>query len=84
MQIFYHPQFLKEFKNLSKETQEVVINTEELFRNNPSHPSLRTHKLHGKLKRFWSLSVTKKYRIVFEYTEDGVVFLMIGCHDIYQ
>ncbi|MBI3627039.1 type II toxin-antitoxin system YoeB family toxin [Candidatus Uhrbacteria bacterium] len=58
---------------------------EKIFRKNPFDPSLKTHKLKGKFKDFWSFSIGYKYRIVFEFSADGFVyFLSAGDHDIYQ
>lgn len=54
----------------------------ELFTNNPFEPSLRTHKLSGKLKDLWSFSVEYDERVLFYFTDDGnAVFIDIGNHD---
>lgn len=37
----------------------------ETFRINPFEPSLKTHKLSGKLKNCWNFSVEYDLRIVF-------------------
>lgn len=56
-----------------------------LFRQNPLHPSLRLHQLHGMLLGKWSISVTNNYRIIFRRLENGdILFLSIGKHDIYK
>jgi mRNA-degrading endonuclease YafQ of YafQ-DinJ toxin-antitoxin module len=54
----------------------------EVFTNNPFDPSLRTHKLSGKLKDLWSFSVEYNQRVLFYFTDDGnAVFIDIGNHD---
>ncbi|NJM48922.1 MAG: type II toxin-antitoxin system mRNA interferase toxin, RelE/StbE family [Alkalinema sp. RU_4_3] len=54
----------------------------ELFTTDPFEPSLKTHKLSGKLKEFWSFSVDYDQRVVFYFTEDSkAVFTDIGTHD---
>ena len=54
----------------------------EIFTNNPFDPSLRTHKLSGKLKDLWSFSVEYDQRVIFYFTdEENVVFIDIGNHD---
>lgn len=54
----------------------------EVFTNNPFDPSLRTHKLSGKLKDLWSFSVEYDERVLFYFTDDGnAVFIDIGNHD---
>jgi mRNA-degrading endonuclease YafQ of YafQ-DinJ toxin-antitoxin module len=45
-------------------------------------PSLKTHKLLGKLKEFCSFSVDYDDRVLLYFTEDGkAVFVDIGSHD---
>lgn len=54
----------------------------EVFTNNPFDPSLRTHKLSGKLKDLWSFSIEYDQRVIFYFTDEGnVVFVDIGNHD---
>ncbi|MEB3291714.1 MAG: type II toxin-antitoxin system YafQ family toxin [Synechococcales bacterium] len=52
------------------------------FTLDPFEPSLRTHKLSGKLKDLWSFSVDYDQRVVFYFTEDEKAVLTdIGSHD---
>jgi mRNA-degrading endonuclease YafQ of YafQ-DinJ toxin-antitoxin module len=54
----------------------------EQFIQKPFDPSLKTHKLSGKLKELWSFSVDYDQRILFYFTEDNkAVFIDIGNHD---
>jgi addiction module RelE/StbE family toxin len=54
----------------------------EKFRNNPYDPSLKTHKLSGKLKDLWSFSIEYDQRIIFYFTDSGKAVLVdIGNHD---
>jgi mRNA-degrading endonuclease YafQ of YafQ-DinJ toxin-antitoxin module len=54
----------------------------EQFTAAPFDPSLKTHKLSGKLKELWSFSVDYDERILFYFTEDEkAVFVDIGSHD---
>ena len=84
-QILYHPDFIKDLKRLDHFVQLQAVKTEELFRDNPLHPSVRLHPLKGKLKGLWSISVTLNVRIIFKRLKNGeLVFLSIGRHDIYK
>ncbi len=84
-EILYHPKFIPELLRLSLSVQKRAIKTEQLFRQNPLHPSLRLHPLQGKLKGTWSISVTMGVRILFTRLDDGkIVFYSIGSHDIYK
>jgi len=55
-----------------------------MFRNNPFDTRLKTHKLHGKLKDLWSFSIDERYRVLFEFDGDDVIFLDVGDHDMYK
>jgi mRNA-degrading endonuclease YafQ of YafQ-DinJ toxin-antitoxin module len=70
-----HPELIERYKKVLK-----------LLELNPNHPSLRLHKLRGKLDDKYSVSITMSYRIIltFAVTEKGIVLIDIGSHDIYQ
>ena len=56
-----------------------------IFVDNPHHPSLEIHKLHGGLKEFWAYSVDRDHRIIFIFlSDDLILYLDIGRHDIYK
>jgi len=82
--IYYHPQFRRSFLNLPDDIQRVAESKIVLFKNNPFHGILRTHKLHGKLKNHWSFTIKGQYRIIFIFEKEGVILLDIGPHDIYD
>ena len=83
--IYYSSDFLKEFRLLPMEIKKKSVRQESIFRTNAFHPSLRLHKLHGRLSGRWSISVDKAYRIIFGIGQSGdIVFLSIGRHAIYE
>ncbi len=85
LRILYKPSFVKKYRKLPKELQEEVKEKIALFKEDPNHPFLKTHKLHGPMKGSWSFSVNYQYRVVFEYTSpECAEFLTIGDHDIYR
>ena len=84
-QILYSKKFVKELKKLPKKMLEIAIKKEQIFKDNPLHPSLRLHELHGKFMGLWSISITSNYRIIFERMTNGdILFISIGKHDIYR
>ncbi len=85
MIVRYKPSFVREFKKLSAEIREEALEKIDLFRNIDNHQKLKVHKLNGRLKDFYSFSITYSHRIVFEYeAKDEVVFVAVGSHDIYR
>ena len=74
--------FDKQYRKLSKKLKEAAKGKEAVFRADPFHPSLKTHKLHGKEKDAWAFSITQKYRVKFLFlTNPTVLFLDVGTHD---
>lgn len=77
--------FEKQYHKLDKKIKDAAKQKEVIFREDPFHPSLETHKLHGKEKNAWAFSINRKYRIKFVFiTSSQVLFLEIGLHDIYM
>ncbi|NIA01890.1 MAG: type II toxin-antitoxin system mRNA interferase toxin, RelE/StbE family [Nitrospirae bacterium] len=84
-EIHYNEEFETQFLNLPKLIQKKACKKEQLFKENPFHPSLRLHKLRGKLEGLWSISIDRKYRLIFKTLENGVtLFISIGSHAIYE
>lgn len=83
--IKYDKEFLEMFSKLPKDIKNKSLKAEVLLKENAFHPSLRLHKLHGKLADYWSVSVDRTYRIIFGAKEDGVIlFISVGKHSIYN
>jgi addiction module RelE/StbE family toxin len=84
MKILYSPKFIRQYKKLSSETKDKVEGKEDIFRANPFDNRLKTHKLNGELKDYWSFSVDYDVRIIFIFQDTDTVRLeLIGDHDIY-
>ncbi len=85
MKIIYVPSFTRDSKKLSSEIKSKANKAIEIFKNNPSDPRLRTHKLQGRLCDYWAFSVDYEHRIIFRYGSGKEVFLItVGDHDIYK
>ena len=83
--VLYKPTFIRQYKKLPKLLQEETKEKINLFLKNPNHIFLKTHKLSGKLKQFYSFSVNYKYRIIFEYiNKKNIVLLVVGDHNMYK
>lgn len=74
--------FFKKHKNIYPQYKKTI----ELLEVNPNHPSLRLHKLQGKLSRFSSVSINMKYRVVIDFIimNETIILIDIGSHsDVY-
>ena len=81
----YSNLFLKKLSRLPKHVVDVAQKKERLFKVEPFHSSLRTHKLHGKDLGAWGFWIDYRYRIKFVFVNDShVLFLDVGLHDIYD
>ena len=67
-----HPEVLKQYEK-----------TLNLFDLNPHHPSLRLHRLKGRLSDLHSVSVNISYRITITFliTEKAIVPIATGSYD---
>lgn len=78
------PKLKKELKNIKSHNYQLSQKIEKqlaLFQDNHTHPSLKAHKLTGKLGSYWSISIDKSIRMLFTIDENGVLFFDIGTHD---
>ena len=88
-QIKYSVKYKKREQKFFKQHKDLVVRyakTLELLEVNPFHPSLRLHKLTGKLDALHSISLNMQYRITLEfYIEDEeIIPVNIGTHeDVY-
>ena len=79
------PHFKRSFTKLPSKIQKKVVARTALFETNPQHPSLRIHKLRGKMKDRWSFSIDRHYRVAFKFVDgDQVVYLDVGDHKVYR
>lgn len=71
--------FFRQHPELRRQYQKAL----ELLELNPHHPSLRLHKLEGRLAGLSSASINMSYRIVIEMIirESEIILINIGSHD---
>jgi mRNA-degrading endonuclease YafQ of YafQ-DinJ toxin-antitoxin module len=77
--------FEKRYRRLPKRVKDEATRRELVFREDPFHATLRTHKLHGADKEAYAFWISYSYRIKFIFLdEESVLFLDVGTHDIYS
>ena len=85
MEIIYSTKFFREYKRLPLNIKKLAEKRQLIFLKNPFDPRLKTHRLTGKLKDYWSFSIDYKHRIIFELRDRNEVwFHSVGTHAIYR
>jgi len=82
-EILYSESYLKRAKRFIKKHPEIIPQYEKnlkLLELNPNHPSIRLHKLHGKLSELYTVSINISYRIFIDFIvdEDKIIPVDIG------
>lgn len=84
--IIYTESYIKRAKKFIKRHLDLLKQYEKtlkLLEKNPHHPSLRLHKLEGKLSDLYSASINMTYRISLDFIikKDVIVLIDVGKHD---
>ena len=71
--------FLRKHTDIHRQYEKAL----KLLELDPYHPSLRTHKLEGRLQGLHSVSINMSYRIVLEIEihNEEIILINIGNHD---
>jgi len=87
--IIYTESYIRRAKKFIVKHPEIISQYEKtlkLLELNPFHPSLGLHRLKGKLKKLFAVSINISYRICIDFIikEDKIILIDIGTHnDIY-
>ena len=84
MEILFASNVKKELERLKNKQPKLADKVQaqiKVFIENPKHPSLRLHKLKGRLNNSWSISITGGYRLLYYVQDNKVVFYDLGTHD---
>lgn len=77
--------FKKGLKKLKRKDPALVkhlYSSLEIFQEQPSHPSLKTHKLKGELQDRYAFSVHQNLRVIFRWaTDTHVLLISFVAHD---
>ena len=82
--------FKRAFKSLVRrepDLEEKISNRLETLAADPFHPSLKTHKLKGKLSSVWACTVEYDCRIIFNFKKhpnsdvEEILLIDIGSHN---
>ena len=84
--LVYPESYIRRARKFLKKHPDLVSRyrkTLQLLELNPHHPSLRLHKLEGRLSGLSSVSISIQYRIVIQFIiqNDEILLVNIGSHD---
>ncbi len=85
MEVLFTPHFKRSAKRLPVSMREIVEVRLSIFLKDPFAPTLKTHKLTGKLNGYWAFSIDHRIRVIFAF--EGTVRAVlheIGDHAIYD
>ena len=85
-EILYTDSYLKRARKFIKRHPDLISQYEKtlkILEINPYNPSLRLHKLHGKLSELYLVSINISYRIsiIFLIKDDKIIPIDLGSHD---
>ncbi|HIP46253.1 MAG TPA: plasmid stabilization protein [Campylobacterales bacterium] len=71
--------FIKKHRDLKNQYEKTL----KLLEIDPYHPSLRLHKLQGRLEKLHSISINITYRITIDFIirEGEIIMIDVGHHD---
>ena len=73
--------FKKQYRKQPKKIQQQFDARYRLWRDDPTDPTLRVHRLKGTLSKYHSFNVTGDIRVLYEIIDDQIyIFDMIGSH----
>lgn len=85
MKVNLSPRFKRGYKKVPQHIQSDFDKKISIFMKVPNHPSLKTHKLKGKLQECLAFRLKDGYRVLFEFSGPNTVDLLdIGPHDVYK
>ncbi len=73
MRVNFHKHFSKSFSKCSTKVKAQFKKRLKLFLENPYHPLLENHALHGEWQDFRSINVTGNYRALYHHLDDDTV-----------
>jgi mRNA-degrading endonuclease YafQ of YafQ-DinJ toxin-antitoxin module len=85
-ELIYPKSYIRRARKFLRQHPEILMQyrkTLELLELNPFHPSLRLHRLKGRMSGLSSVSISISYRIVIELIIEGdkILLVNLGKHD---
>ena len=81
MKIIFHKKFTKKYYACERKIRAQFQEQLTRFKNDPFDPRLNNHRLHGRLKDFYSINATSDIRAVYKVIDaETVEFVLFDTH----
>lgn len=86
MEIVYSRDFVKSAKILPRSAKIKISNLLEILKTDVFNPKLHLKPLTGKLKGYYSIRITRDFRVILSFLNNEIIFLNNVGHrkDIYK
>jgi len=81
MKLSFTKTFIRDYRKLPRELQDIVDKQLDLLLSNQRHPSLNIKKMNDP-RNIWEGRATASYRFTFQIEGDIYVLRRVGAHDI--
>lgn len=80
MRLSITPRFLRAYKHLTRQEQEMIKQALDRLQRDPQHPGLRVKKMQG-YPNVWEARASRDLRITFTVEPDRAILRNCGHHD---
>lgn len=80
MEVFFHRNFVKQYKKLPEKVQIQFIERLQIFQTDGAIRMLHIHTLRGEFSMYTSMNVNSDVRALYVQSGDTVTFEKIGTH----
>jgi mRNA-degrading endonuclease RelE of RelBE toxin-antitoxin system len=82
--VLYTEEFFQMWQSLSPQKQQIVQNKVRLLVANPSHPSLKVHRLKRADSEVWECYLINSFpqRLLFQRQGDKILLVQMGGHQV--
>jgi superfamily I DNA/RNA helicase/mRNA-degrading endonuclease YafQ of YafQ-DinJ toxin-antitoxin module len=74
--------FEQSFSRLIPSMRDIIRRKIHLLAENPSHPSLNTHRLHSAKANIWDCYISESMRLLYEIKESNLQLWDVGSHSL--
>jgi mRNA-degrading endonuclease RelE of RelBE toxin-antitoxin system len=81
MKLLFTKTFIRDYRKLPQDIQQLTDKQLGLLLSNPRHPSLNLKKIQDP-RDIWEGRITMSYRFTYNITEDTYILRKVGTHDV--